>query len=470
MTSNDISLLQHCGGIENNSLGHILKLDDEGFDENEIEVVKHSSYFDDDSLYSLLEQHKDKFCILSTNIQSMNAKFDELEVLIDVLRKKDILFDAICIQESWLEENDDTSRFQLHDFSCITQGKSCSLKGGLIIYLNNKYRYSVKCNFNSSNIWEGQFIEIYSSSLTKKILLGNVYRPPNDICENYNTFTKEFLAVINNIEHSNKEFILAGDTNINLLKVNDKEVINNFYDAITSQSFFPKITLPTRFSNTKGTLIDNMFYKLSDVTMDAISGIMIKKFSDHQPYFMCANFNKQKVRENLYVAKKYNKCDHEKFRDEIKNANINTKLDSNPSADPNANYNLLNNTLINAKKKHLPLKLVKFNKHKHKKSKWITKGIIKSIAFRDKMYQRFRKTQPHSQLYLTLKTNLATYNAILKNSICAAKKSYYESCFKKYKDDIRKTWSTINEVLCKNRNKKKFPEFFKYDGKEIRDN
>ena len=195
----------------------------------------------------------------------------------------------------------------------------------------------------------------------KKIVLGNVYRPPNDICENYNTFTDEFLRVINNIEHSNKEFIIAGDTNINLLKVNDKEVINNFYDAITSQSFFPKITLPTRFSNAKGTLIDNMFYKLSDITIDAISGIMIKKFSDHQPYFMCANLKKHKVCENLYVVKKYNKCDYEEFCNEIKNTNIDTKLDNNPSVDPNANYNLLNNALINAKNKHLPFKLVKFN-------------------------------------------------------------------------------------------------------------
>ncbi len=40
-------------------------------------------------------------------------------------------FSAICIQESWLSENGDTSQIQLDGYKCIPQGKSCSAKGGL---------------------------------------------------------------------------------------------------------------------------------------------------------------------------------------------------------------------------------------------------------------------------------------------------------------------------------------------------
>ncbi len=43
---------------------------------------------------------------------------------------------------------------------------------------------------------------------------------------------------------------------------------------ITENSFYPKITLPTRFSNKHGTLIDNIFCKLTDMTT---SVILIKK-------------------------------------------------------------------------------------------------------------------------------------------------------------------------------------------------
>ncbi len=87
----------------------------------------------------------------------------------------------------------------------------------------------------------------------------------------------EFIPVIEKFDVTNKEVIITGDTNINLLKVNEKEVISEFFDCMTGLSFFPKISLPTRFSNRNGSLIDNFFCKLSQVTSEATSGIMIKK-------------------------------------------------------------------------------------------------------------------------------------------------------------------------------------------------
>ncbi len=42
----------------------------------------------------------------------------------------------------------------------------------------------------------------------------------------------------------------------------------------------------TRLSNKHGTLIDNTFCKLTEATLNTTSGVLIKKFSDHQPYFI----------------------------------------------------------------------------------------------------------------------------------------------------------------------------------------
>ena len=36
----------------------------------------------------------------------------------------------------------------------------------------------------------------------------------------------------------------------------------------------------------------------------------------------------------------------------------------------------------------MPFTRVKFDKHRHKKEKWITTGIIKSIKYRDKLYKK----------------------------------------------------------------------------------
>ncbi len=71
---------------------------------------------------------------------------------------------------------------------------------------------------------------------------------------------------------------------------------------LINHNFYPKITLPTRLSNKHGTLIDNFICKLTETTLDTTSGILIKQFSDHQPFFTILNNINQR-----HHAPKYNK-------------------------------------------------------------------------------------------------------------------------------------------------------------------
>ena len=116
--------------------------------------------------------------------------------------------------------------------------------------------------FENSNIWEGQFLEITYQTMTKTIILGNVYRPPKDINENYQTFIGEFANTLVYLNNNRNEVIIAGDYNIDLLKINDKPIIIEYFDTNTSHGFFSKMTLPTRLSDHHGTLIDNFLCKL----------------------------------------------------------------------------------------------------------------------------------------------------------------------------------------------------------------
>ena len=137
---------------------------------------------------------------------------------------------------------------------------------------------------------------------------------------------------------------------------------------------------------------------------------------------------------------------------------------------PNYNYNILNDKIRNAINKHLPIKLVKYNKHKHKKAKWITQGIVNSIRFRDKLYTKLHNTPLNTSEYINRKTNLNTYNRILKQNIRLAKRHYYENCFNNYKNDIKKTWITIKEILCKHKKKDELPTEFLINGTLIESN
>ena len=100
---------------------------------------------------------------------------------------------------------------------------------------------------------------------------------------------------------------------------------------------------------------------------------------------------------------------------------------------------------------------------------WISTGIMKSIKTRDKLYRTLKKMSQNSENYATVKYNLSIYNKILKKTIRNAKKSHYEFIFEKYKNDNKKTWNLINNILNKSKGKKSYPKFFKENNQIIID-
>ena len=111
------------------------------------------------------------------------------------------------------------------------------------------------------------------------------------------------------------------------------------------------------------------------------------------------------------------------FKQELKTSNVLSKLDLSPDADPNSNFNIFNNCIAEIKDTHFKNKTVNFNKYKHKKSAWITQGIMKSIQFRNKLYKALRMSEPESNELSSIKSNLRSYNKILRSLIKDAKQS-----------------------------------------------
>ena len=166
----------------------------------------------------------------------------------------------------------------------------CSSHGGLAIYVSEKFNCSnIDLNINSQ-IWEGQLIEIANIESNKSLILGNVYRPPNNTNNLYESFTNEFIPILENLQRANRETVIAGDFNIDLLKINNNATLGNYFNSVVAQSFFPQITLPTRFSDHNCTLIDNFLCKLKRSYLPSTSGILVSRISDHLPYFTFFNF------------------------------------------------------------------------------------------------------------------------------------------------------------------------------------
>ena len=76
---------------------------------------------------------------------------------------------------------------------------------------------------------------------------------------------------------------------------------------------------------------------------------------------------------------------------------------------------------------------------------------------------------PENSEYELLKYNLKIYNGYLNRCIRTAKKEFYHNEFNKYKNDIRKTWDTLKEIINKRTFKSDFPSCFVHEGVEITD-
>jgi len=239
----------------------------------------------------------------------------------------------------------------------------------------------------------------------------------------------------------------------------------NFFDMMTSISLLPNITYPTRITRTTATIIDNIFSNsLEDIVVSGI--ISNKSISDHQIIFSSFdNFISRKKQSNTTKTTKL--IDYDSLKNEISQT-IHTSLNKDLNGDPNQNYNTLENKLTSAIHKHTQTKNRKLNKFKHKKNPWITKGLIKSIKFRDKLHLKSKTSRLTIEEYQNIKTNIKTYTTIIKRLIRKLKRRYLSNKFEEHKSNLRKTWQLINDVMGRDK-KDTTADIFIIDRKEITD-
>ena len=109
------------------------------------------------------------------------------------------------------------------------------------------------------------------------MIVGCIYKHPalqiND-CKSH--FISPLLLKLQ--KESSKRILLLGDFNIDLLKYELSDSINNFIDTLSSSFLLPHILLPTRISKTS-TLIDNIFSNSTSLECHI-------NISDHLPQFI----------------------------------------------------------------------------------------------------------------------------------------------------------------------------------------
>ena len=191
------------------------------------------------------------------------------------------------------------------------------------------------------------------------------------------------------------------------------------------------------------------------------SSLIFSSISNHFPCITNFNIlNGNPPKQKFMCSRVIKETAINEFKGDLTKRNICSYFSSNLMTDPNSSYSKFEEILATSYNKHFPEKRVKVNKYKHKLSGWITSGIIKSIKFRDDWYKRFKMSSEESSDHMLLKYNLKLYNGYLNGCIRAAKKYFYTREFIKYKNDIRKAWHTLKDIINKKKSKSEFPPHF----------
>lgn len=288
-----------------------------------------------------------------------------------------------------------------------------------------------------------------------------VYRSPSH--NNEKEFVSKLEEILSKISNENKEIIILGDFNMDLLKTDSHNATSELLDTMMNYQLTPRITSPTRVTHSTATLIDHIYKNMSD--KKCIAGTLLNDITDHYINFI---FNENKAIMKMprrITYRPVTNANIDKFNLELEKINWTSVLDSN---NPSVAYDIYLKKYHSALDLIMPLKTVLFDKRKHKKQPWITFGILKSIQTKSKLYKD--KMNAASEQQRIISTEIYNkYRNLLNKIIRTAKSFYWEKIFNESKADMKQTWKNINNILRKNQNKTNFPSSFLHEGANITD-
>ena len=167
-----------------------------------------------------------------------------------------------------------------------------------------------------------------------------------------------------------------------------------------------------------------------------------------------------------YITIKTNSEEAKKnFCSSFKSKNIMDLLDRNIyDTDPNE---VLERTLKEVHTECFAERIVWFNDKKHKKTPWITTGILNSINRRNKLCRILKQTKTDAISYVT-KIFFNRYRNVLCKTIAFTKRKYYVHIFEQCQRDMKKTWATLSDILNRNA-KKSLPDTMTINGQDCKD-
>ena len=278
--SDDISLLPNNETVKFvNDCDKITDTLDIDSDSNFPNIVN-SKYYNIKEFNGIKPDSSSCFSITHVNLASLNKHIDDLHLILSLL---DINFDIIAISEHKIN-NEPSKNIDISGYHKFVFEPTKSTHGGTGFYVKENINFIERKDLNINSIYncEAYFIEINYQN-KKNLIIGCLYRHPSSPISVSDFNNDYLLPIIDRLNLENKQIMLVGDFNVDLLKIDLLNDYREFYNTLlTSSLLTPFILQPTRLASK--TLIDNIFF--NSLEYQSYSGNLLIEISDHLIQFL----------------------------------------------------------------------------------------------------------------------------------------------------------------------------------------
>ena len=332
--------------------------------------------------------------------------------------------------------------------------RNASNGGGTLILSSNlntvnlKERLDFKIDNNEKN-FECCAIEVVCKKFP--LIIVCIYRSPSG---NVEEFLTKLDVCLEKLSTENKNFILAGDFNIDLL--NENENCKSFLNIVKSFGVKLAVREATRITTQSTTLIDNIITNITNF------GIRVSScnFSDHELInFSINNDVLTTSRTDVFLKRDKSIQNMSTLRTMLSNEDWNSVLEAQTVNDK---YNEFLEIFLGRLNSSCPV--IKSKNHKYNKPEWITSGIKKSTqTLRDLRF--LAKISNNNEIKRKVKKFSKLYNRVVE----ASKRQCVSARVRSAKGDSKTLWRIIKNEMGTNSKSNTLKEIVTEDGQILKE-
>ena len=403
---------------------------------NNFDQWKACEYADEDTFTTLVNTWgTGTLKLYSMNIRSLNKHKGELVAYLSNLPP----FDVLVLTEIG-SRNIEMAQNLLEGYNFMYVKPNQNYYAGVGIFWRNDIQNFTQAdiNFNHTCDCTRCKVEALMVNFTHwgiQYSLCGIYRHPNG---NVNHFTADLEKMIQQFDRK-RFWIIAGDANIDLIRIENKEV-QNYLTTLMSYKLIPTITLPTRITSHSQTCIDHIFVKC-DANTYITPCVLYNDISDHLPTTVILQNHNKVTTMKRPLVRIFGEINCRKFIEMFRNTDWEQIFASEDDL-----YSKFIERLNIIYNECFPLR--QLSRKRQRDKPWITKGLKISIKYKNKLY---RKALTKSSEYIYAR--YTNYKKILERCIKQAENTYYYELFNNCSNRSKDTWKHLSYLLNKRKSR-----------------